>query len=71
MIGDLLERSGKPKYRIAREAGIGYGTLLLWEKHGVPPKRLDVYARLAQVLGVEPRELLELAQLELAQRKEG
>jgi len=61
-ISELLNESGLPRYRVAREAGMSYSTLLLWERHGVPPKRLDVYARLAQVLGVEPRELLELAQ---------
>jgi hypothetical protein len=31
----------------------------LWERHGIPPKRIDGYARLAQVLGVEPRELMQ------------
>jgi hypothetical protein len=40
---------------------MSYSTLLLWERHGIPPKRIDVYTRLAQVLGVEPRELLALA----------
>jgi transcriptional regulator with XRE-family HTH domain len=49
------------RYRIARRAGISYSTLILWERDGIPPKRLDVYTRLAQVLGVDPRELLELA----------
>ena len=58
---DLLDKAGMPRYRIAREAGMSYSTLLLWERHGIPPKRIDVYTRLALVLGVDPRELLELA----------
>jgi transcriptional regulator with XRE-family HTH domain len=60
-LSKLLDSTGLPRYRIAREAGMSYSTLLLWERHGIPPKRIDVYTRLAQVLGVEPRELLALA----------
>jgi transcriptional regulator with XRE-family HTH domain len=60
-IGELLDRAGMARYRIARRAGISPSTLLLWERDGIPPKRIDVYTRLAQVLGVDPRELLELA----------
>jgi len=58
---EILDGTGLPRYRIARAAGMSYSTLLLWERHGIPPKRIDVYARLAQVLGVEPRALMELA----------
>jgi DNA-binding XRE family transcriptional regulator len=60
-IGELLDRAGMARYRIARRAGISPSTLILWERDGIPPKRIDVYTRLAQVLGVDPRELLELA----------
>jgi transcriptional regulator with XRE-family HTH domain len=56
---EMLDGTGLPRYRIARAAGMSYSTLLLWERHGIPPKRIDVYARLAQVLGVEPRELMQ------------
>jgi len=58
---EMLDSTGLPRYRIAREAGMSYSTLLLWERHGIPPKRIDVYARLAQVLGVDLKELLEIA----------
>jgi len=58
---EILDGAGQPRYRIARAAGMSYSTLILWERHGIPPKRIDVYTRLAQVLGVEPRALLELA----------
>jgi transcriptional regulator with XRE-family HTH domain len=58
---EILDGTGLPRYRIARRAGISPSTLILWERDGIPPKRIDVYTRLAQVLGVEPRELLELA----------
>ncbi len=58
---ELLDKAGMPRYRIARRAGMSPSTLILWERDGIPPKRIDVYTRLAQVLGVEPRELLELA----------
>jgi transcriptional regulator with XRE-family HTH domain len=58
---EMLDGAGLPRYRIARRAGISPSTLLLWERDGIPPKRIDVYTRLAQVLGVDPRELLELA----------
>jgi transcriptional regulator with XRE-family HTH domain len=60
-LSELLDSTGLPRYRIAREAGMSYSTLLLWERHGIPPKRIDVYTRLAQVLGVDPKELLEIA----------
>ena len=60
-LSELLDGAGLPRYRIARAAGMSYSTLLLWERHGIPPKRIDAYTRLALVLGVEPRELLELA----------
>ena len=60
-LSELLDSTGLPRYRIARRAGISPSTLILWERDGIPPKRIDVYTRLAQVLGVEPRELLELA----------
>jgi transcriptional regulator with XRE-family HTH domain len=58
---EILDGAGLPRYRIAREAGMSYSTLLLWERHGIPPKRIDVYTRLAQVLGVDLKELLEIA----------
>jgi transcriptional regulator with XRE-family HTH domain len=58
---EILDGTGQPRYRIARAAGMSYSTLLLWERHGIPPKRIDVYTRLAQVLGVDPKELLEIA----------
>jgi transcriptional regulator with XRE-family HTH domain len=58
---EMLDGTGLPRYRIARRAGISPSTLILWERDGIPPKRIDVYTRLAQVLGVDPRELLELA----------
>ncbi len=60
-LSEILNRAGMARYRIARRAGISPSTLILWERDGIPPKRIDVYTRLAQVLGVEPRELLELA----------
>ena len=60
-LSEILDGAGLPRYRIARAAGMSYSTLLLWERHGIPPKRIDVYTRLAQVLGVDPRELMELA----------
>ena len=58
---EILDGAGQPRYRIARAAGMSYSTLLLWERHGIPPKRIDVYTRLAQVLGVDLKELLEIA----------
>ncbi len=58
---EMLDSTGLPRYRIARAAGMSYSTLLLWERHGIPPKRVDAYTRLARVLGVDPKELLELA----------
>jgi transcriptional regulator with XRE-family HTH domain len=58
---ELLDKTGMPRYRIARAAGMSYSTLVLWERHGIPPKRVDAYTRLAQVLGVDPKELLEIA----------
>jgi transcriptional regulator with XRE-family HTH domain len=60
-LSELLDGAGLPRYRIAREAGMSYSTLLLWERHGIPPKRIDAYTRLAQVLGVDLKELLEIA----------
>jgi transcriptional regulator with XRE-family HTH domain len=58
---EILDGAGLPRYRIARAAGMSYSTLILWERHGIPPKRIDVYTRLAQVLGVDLKELLEIA----------
>jgi transcriptional regulator with XRE-family HTH domain len=58
---ELLDKAGMPRYRLARRAGVSPATLILWEREGIAPKRLDTYERLAQVLGVDPQELLELA----------
>ncbi len=38
-LSEILDGAGQPRYRIARAAGMSYSTLLLWERHGIPPKR--------------------------------
>ena len=58
---ELLDRAGVPRYRLARRAGVSPATLIVWERDGVAPKRRETYERLAQVLGVDPKELLEIA----------
>ena len=58
---ELLDKAGVPRYRLARRAGISPATLIVWERDGVAPKRRETYERLAQVLGVDPKELLEIA----------
>jgi transcriptional regulator with XRE-family HTH domain len=60
-IKELLDRAGIPRYRLARRAGISPATLIVWERDGVAPKRRETYERLARVLGVDPKELLEIA----------
>jgi len=58
---ELLDKAGVPRYRLARRAGVSPATLIVWERDGVAPKRRETYERLAQVLGVDPKELLEIA----------
>ncbi|MFN7017693.1 MAG: helix-turn-helix domain-containing protein [Fimbriimonadales bacterium] len=38
-------------------AGVSTRTLILLEKHGLPPKRLESRERIARALGVSEREL--------------
>jgi transcriptional regulator with XRE-family HTH domain len=58
---EILDRSGVPRYRLARRARISPATLIVWERDGIAPKRRETYERLARVLGVDPQELMELA----------
>ena len=60
-IKEILDKAGVARYRLARRAGISPSTLIVWERDGVAPKRRETYERLAQVLGVDPKELLEIA----------
>ena len=60
-IKEILDKAGVPRYRLARRAGVSPATLIVWERDGVAPKRRETYERLAQVLGVDPKELLEIA----------
>jgi transcriptional regulator with XRE-family HTH domain len=55
----IRKQRGIPYYVLARRANSSVSTILLWEKHGLVPKRRDVIERIARVLGVEPEELLE------------
>jgi transcriptional regulator with XRE-family HTH domain len=55
----IRKQRGIPYYVLARRANASVSTILLWEKHGLVPKRRDVIERIARVLGVEPEELLE------------
>jgi transcriptional regulator with XRE-family HTH domain len=55
----IRRERGIPYYVLARRANASVSTILLWEKHGLVPKRRDVIERIARVLGVEPEELLE------------
>jgi transcriptional regulator with XRE-family HTH domain len=55
----LRKQRGMPYYVLARRANASVSTILLWEKHGLVPKRRDVIERIARVLGVEPEDLLE------------
>jgi transcriptional regulator with XRE-family HTH domain len=55
----LRKQRGIPYYVLARRANASVSTILLWEKHGLVPKRRDVIERIARVLGVEPEDLLE------------
>jgi len=54
---DLRWRRGLPIHLLAQRAGVSAGELLMWEQHGVQPPR-DIVQRVAQILGVEPRELI-------------
>jgi transcriptional regulator with XRE-family HTH domain len=58
----IRRERGIPYYVLARRANSSVSTILLWEKHGLVPKRRDVIERIARVLGVEPEELLENAE---------
>jgi len=58
---ELLDKAGVARYRLARRAGVSPATLIVWERDGVAPKRRETYERLARVLGVDPKELLEIA----------
>jgi transcriptional regulator with XRE-family HTH domain len=55
----IRRERGIPYYVLARRANASVSTILLWEKHGLVPKRRDVIERIARVLGVEPEDLLE------------
>jgi transcriptional regulator with XRE-family HTH domain len=55
----IREQQGIPKYVLARRANASTMTIALWEKYGIPPKRRDVIERVAQVLGVDPDELID------------
>jgi transcriptional regulator with XRE-family HTH domain len=55
----IRKQRGIPYYVLARRANASVSTILLWEKHGLVPKRRDVIERIARVLGVEPEDLLE------------
>jgi len=55
----LRKQRGIPYYVLARRANASVSTILLWERHGLVPKRRDVIERIARVLGVEPDALLE------------
>jgi transcriptional regulator with XRE-family HTH domain len=55
----IRRERGIPYYVLARRANASVSTILLWEKHGLVPKRRDVIERIARVLGVEPDALLE------------
>ena len=55
----IREQQGIPKYVLARKANASTMTISLWENHGLAPKRRDVIERVAQVLGVEPDELIQ------------
>jgi transcriptional regulator with XRE-family HTH domain len=55
----IRRERGMPYYVLARRANSSVSTILLWEKHGLVPKRRDVIERIARVLGVEPEDLLE------------
>jgi transcriptional regulator with XRE-family HTH domain len=55
----IRKQRGMPYYVLARRANASVSTILLWEKHGLVPKRRDVIERIARVLGVEPEDLLE------------
>jgi transcriptional regulator with XRE-family HTH domain len=55
----IRKQRGIPYYVLARRANASVSTILLWEKHGLVPKRREVIERIARVLGVEPEELLE------------
>ena len=54
---DLRWRRGLPLHLLAQRAGVSAGELLMWEQHGVQHPR-DILQRVAQILGVEPRDLI-------------
>jgi transcriptional regulator with XRE-family HTH domain len=54
---ELRWRRGLPIHLLAQRAGVSVGVLLMWEQHGVQPPR-EIVQRVAQILGVEPRELI-------------
>ena len=63
----LRKQRGMPYYVLARRANASVSTILLWEKHGLVPKRRDVIERIARVLGVEPEDLLEDSEKEVSE----
>ena len=54
---ELRWRRGLPIHLLAQRAGAPVRELMLWEQHGVQPPR-EIVQRVAQILGVEPRELI-------------
>jgi transcriptional regulator with XRE-family HTH domain len=63
----IRKQRGIPYYVLARRANASVSTILLWEKHGLVPKRRDVIERIARVLGVEPEDLLEDSEKEVSE----
>jgi transcriptional regulator with XRE-family HTH domain len=51
---------GLPVDGLAHIAGVSQRTITLWEKYGLVPRNRRTIEKLANALGVEPDELLEI-----------
>jgi putative transcriptional regulator len=60
-IDELLDGQGKSAYWLANELGMGHGNLYKYRKGKVNAVNLDLLARMCELLGCEPGDLLVLA----------
>jgi transcriptional regulator with XRE-family HTH domain len=57
LVRELRRQRGWSIDLLAYHANVSVRTLILLEKHGLPPKRLETRERIARALGVSPEEL--------------
>lgn len=68
-VGEVMDKKGKTVYRVAKDSGISINTVRALKQGENRRIDFEIIEKIAQVLDVEPIELLDQSECEPGQRK--